>query len=103
MTVFYSLKNDDKELVIKVHGRFDFALQKEFHDSYDDLEPQPQHCTVDLEHTTHLDSSALGTLLVLREKLGKKVPIKIINSRPEIERVLKAAGFEKLFELNYRE
>jgi len=45
-----------------------------------------------------VDSSALGMLLVLRDKVGnQQSAIKIINARPDVKKILTIANFDKLF------
>ena len=100
MTVFSDLSSNKKDLMINVHGRFDYSQHIEFRESYEEIQPKPQNCTVDLENATYLDSSALGILLVLREKLATKNKIKIIHSKPDVKRVLQIANFDKLFEVD---
>jgi HptB-dependent secretion and biofilm anti anti-sigma factor len=51
--------------------------------------------------TEYVDSSALGMLLVLRDKVaGDKTAISIKNVRPEVMKILEIANFDKLFTLS---
>jgi anti-anti-sigma factor len=55
---------------------------------------------VDLQATDYMDSSALGMLLVLRERAGgDRAQIRIVNCKPEIRRILDIARFGQLFQI----
>jgi anti-anti-sigma factor len=56
---------------------------------------------VDLSGTDYLDSSALGMLLLLREHAGGEgSKIDIVNSSPDVKKILDVANFGKLFEIS---
>lgn len=81
-------------------GRFDFSSHRAFKDSYHELvgNPSLQLIEVDFNQVEYLDSSALGMLLVLREKMvaaGKKV--ELIGVQGTVNQVLEIANFKKLF------
>ena len=88
--------------VIKLQGRFDFNTHREFRENTDGVvsNAQVKDITVDFSGTDYLDSSALGMLLMLRDKastLGKKVSLS--NCRGPVKQVLDIANFGKLFEI----
>ena len=65
MTISSELFDDGKGLHITVSGRFDASLLDAFRRSFEEADSVSiSHYTVDLEDTVHLDSSALGMLLV---------------------------------------
>lgn len=87
-------------LRIKVGGRFDFSVHKEFRDATLQAESGVKRIEVDLSNTDYLDSSALGMLLVLRDKVaGDKNAIRISGARTEVKKILEIANFDKLFTL----
>ncbi len=48
----------------------------------------------------YMDSSALGMLLLLRERAGgDNAQIDIVNCNPGPEKILKAANFNRLFNI----
>ena len=48
----------------------------------------------------HLDSSALGQLLMLRERTGSEIAeIELANSSPGVKNILEMANFDRLFKL----
>jgi len=85
---------------INMSGRFDFNVQREFKEAYD---PQLNNAAVgtievNLAGVDYLDSSALGMLLMLRERAtaaGKA--LKLCNPNPGVSQILEIANFSKLF------
>ena len=89
------------ELVISVSGRFDFTQVKEFRDAYsDNANCSSASFVVDLRETEHMDSSALGMLLNMRKHLGDTAQIRIVNSRPQIKKILTISRFDKKFNID---
>jgi anti-anti-sigma factor len=91
----------DGKTVIQLQGRFDFNAHREFREAVDlavkESHPQIQ---VDLGAVDYLDSSALGMLLMLRDKAksaGKDVSLS--NARGSVKQVIEIANFGKLFSL----
>lgn len=81
-------------------GRFDFNVHRPFKDAYDPLLLQSGVTTVevDLAGVEYVDSSALGMLLLLRERAeaqGRKVVL--CRSKPPVLQILDIANFGKLF------
>ncbi|WKJ92460.1 STAS domain-containing protein [Methylomonas montana] len=88
-------------LSIRVRGRFDFGVHNEFREATKLLESGIKLIDVDLSGTDYMDSSALGMLLVLRDKVaGDKSAIRIKNARAEVKKILEIASFDKLFTLS---
>lgn len=89
-------------LQIKVTGRFDFGVHNEFREATRMAEQgSVKTIEVDLSHTDYLDSSALGMLLVLRDKIsGDKNGVQLKNARNEVKKILEIANFDKLFVMN---
>ena len=85
---------------ISMTERFDFNVQRDFRDAYD------SHLTnaavvaieVNLAGVDYLDSSALGMLLMLRERAtaaGKS--LKLCKPTAGVAQILEIANFSKLF------
>ena len=86
--------------VVSLSGRFDFNRHREFRSACDPLleDSQVQSVHVDLGQVDYMDSSALGMLLMLRDKAkssGKTVCL--ANARGSVRQVLDIANFGKLF------
>ncbi|MEO5333951.1 MAG: STAS domain-containing protein [Magnetococcus sp. YQC-5] len=55
---------------------------------------------VDLAGAEFIDSSALGMLLLLREMTDATgADVEIVNTRPEVLKILHTAKFEQLFKI----
>ena len=88
--------------VISISGRFVFDLHRDFRDAYEAANQRPETKGIQLNMSAvdYLDSSALGMMLLMRERAemaGKKVVIKGVS--PFVGAILKTANFEKLFEI----
>lgn len=86
--------------VIGLKGRFDFNAHREFRDAVD-LALKEEALTevqVDLAAVDYLDSSALGMLLMLRDKArGTGRTVSLANCRGAVKQVIEIANFGKLF------
>ncbi len=85
-------------LYIAVSGRFDFGVHQQFRNASEQAEQGVKTIEVDLSRTEYLDSSALGMLLVLRDKVGENKDAVILkNAGPGVRKILEVANFDKLF------
>jgi anti-anti-sigma factor len=85
---------------IRMNGRFDFNAHRSFKEAYDPLLRQTGigNLEIDLGGVEYLDSSALGMLLLVRERAeaeGKEVILCKPNA--SIRQILDIANFGKLF------
>jgi anti-anti-sigma factor len=85
-------------LRIAIRGRFDFSAHQEFRRSYENAAEVSDY-VVDLGGTEYVDSSALGMLLLLRERAGDK-SVRIVNCSAGVRRILEIANFQKLFKFD---
>jgi len=100
MTVEVSLDASTNELLVKISGRFDFSLHQDFRKLSENQAANVKTISIDLSRTDYIDSSALGMLLILRDKVGdNKSAIKIVNAKPDVKKILEIANFDKLFTL----
>jgi anti-anti-sigma factor len=91
-----------QKATLKLEGRFDFNASREFRDSYERIlsRREVEAIDVDLSDVNYLDSSALGMLLLLREKAEPTgVKLALVNSRGAVRQILEVANFHKLFTL----
>lgn len=96
-----ALSEDGRTLTIGVVGRFDFSVQQQFREAYENGTAKPDAYVIDLSLADYMDSAALGMLLLLREYGGDgKVPVKIVNVKPQIRKILDIAGFDTMFEID---
>jgi HptB-dependent secretion and biofilm anti anti-sigma factor len=98
-----SIVSADGRSVIRLLGRFDFNSHREFREAVDQAlgSEGSNEVAVDLGSVEYLDSSALGMLLMLRDKAhnaGKTVSL--ANCRGAVRQVLDIANFGKLFSID---
>lgn len=88
--------------IIKLNGRFDFNTHRDFRAAYEPLlaDAAVNVVTVDFSSVDYLDSSALGMLLMLRDKMGgANKEIGLSGVRGNVKQVLDIANFGKLFQI----
>ena len=88
---------------LSLRGRFDFTCHRGFKQAYEEAFAAGgiSEVVVDMSEVDYLDSSALGMLLLLRDKgksLGKQVSL--ANCAGTVRDVLRVANFDKLFTLH---
>lgn len=89
--------------VIKLNGRFDFNTHRDFRGAYEPLvtDPAVRAVVVDFSGVDYLDSSALGMLLMLRDKLGgANKEVALAGVKGNVKQVLDIANFGKLFKIS---
>jgi len=89
------------QLTISISGRFDFSAHKDFRSAIDSIsENHVTSATVDMRTAEYIDSSALGMLLMLKNKMGdSKEAVSIINSSPDVKKIFEISNFGQLFTL----
>lgn len=99
-----SVTREDTETVISIKGRFNFEMHSQFRAAYQEdtnSGKKGRRFVIDLAGTEYIDSSALGMLLLLREEAGtNESDIEITNARPEIQKILETANFQRLFKIS---
>ncbi len=89
--------------VIGLEGRFDFSANGEFRRCCDSALQAilVRELEIDLGQVQYLDSSALGMLLMLRERAeGVRKRVVLSNCRGVVKQVLDIANFAKLFQIS---
>jgi len=89
------------KLTISISGRFDFSAHKDFRAALETIEINDvSTAVVDMRTTEYIDSSALGMLLMLKNKMGDdKESVSLINANPEVKKIFEIANFGQLFTL----
>ena len=86
--------------VISMNGRFDFNSHREFRSASEQATKAEgvSEIEVDMNGIDYLDSSALGMLLLLREKTNvANRKLSLSNCKGMVQQVLEVANFNKLF------
>ena len=98
-----SVLNESGKATIKLDGRFDFNTHREFRSAYEPLvaDASVRSVVVDFSGVDYLDSSALGMLLMLRDKLGgANKEVALVGVRGNVKQVLDIANFARLFQIS---
>lgn len=98
-----NVSKDGVRATIKLSGRFDFNTHRDFRSAYENVvtDASVREVQVDFAGVDYLDSSALGMLLMLRDKAngaGKEVALS--NVQGNVKQVLDIANFGKLFKIS---
>jgi len=101
MPIEYESHDDGMRIDIRVSGRFDYTLAKDFRGIY---QGQPEGTSIDyhidLSSTDFLDSTALGMLLLIREHAKERGgAVYIENPSENADLALRTANFEQLFRI----
>lgn len=94
--------NTDQNATIQLQGRFDFNTHRDFRAAVDSalLAPHAQ-LSVDFGEVDYLDSSALGMLLMLRDKARTaNKTVALVNCHGSVRQILDIANFSKLFQIS---
>jgi anti-anti-sigma factor len=98
-----SILNESGKAIVKLAGRFDFNTHREFRAAYEPLitDATVRSVAIDFSGVDYLDSSALGMLLMLRDKLGgANKEVALTGVRGNVKQVLDIANFGKLFQIS---
>jgi anti-anti-sigma factor len=100
MAVEIQISEEGKVLTISISGRFDITIYKDFSDAYKNKLDSVSKWIIDMNNTEYVDSSALGMLLMLRERAGgENADINIVNTSPGVKKIFETANFNKLFSI----
>ncbi|TXG88097.1 MAG: anti-sigma factor antagonist [Rhodocyclaceae bacterium] len=97
-----SITKESGTAEVRLSGRFDFNAHRDFRNAYEPLmaESDIRAVTIDMGGVDYLDSSALGMLLMLRDKAGAaNKALTLANVRGPVKQVLEIANFGKLFRI----
>jgi anti-anti-sigma factor len=93
---------NNNKAVVKLHGRFDFSAHREFRESCNSclVAAQVREIQLDMGGVEYLDSSALGMLLMLKERADATARrIVLSDCRGTVKQVLEIANFGRIFSI----
>ena len=100
MTVTTKFSEDNKKVSIVIEGRFDFGLHQKFRTSYSDATQTGTTFYLDLSQATHIDSSALGMILLLKDHVHNiDGEMSIQHPQDNVYKILEIAQFHRLFKI----
>lgn len=88
---------------LALNGRFDFSSHREFRHACDEALRTPgiKEIEADFSRVDYLDSSALGMLLLLREKAqSANLKVSLTHCTGLVQQVLDVANFQRLFTIS---
>lgn len=93
----------DNKAVLALSGRFDFNTHREFREGYESLLKSPgvQTLEINMGSVDYLDSSALGMLLLLKDRaVSCNIQLQITQTTGTVRQILEIANFDKLFSIS---
>jgi anti-anti-sigma factor len=101
-----NLRTDRATAVIQLAGRFDFSARREFGRCCDQAlqaalqAPDVRAIEVDLKDVAYLDSSALGMLLLLKERAeARELGLALSNCTGLVREILDVARFDAVMSI----
>ncbi len=97
-----SQRISDHHAVLALAGRFDFNTHSDFRKAYESVLAHPDIRTldIDMQRVEYLDSSALGMLLLLKERAeARNVRVSLSHPGGTVRQILEIANFGKLFSI----
>lgn len=96
----FEIRHEKDISVIYLNGRFVFDSHKSFRETYDQAlaRSDTRVIQLDMDKVEYLDSSALGMLLMLKDKAttaGRTIQVK--NLKGMARQVMEIANFHKIF------
>ena len=95
-----TVEQQNGKLSIRLDGRFDFSAHRAFRESYAAglTAHDVRELEIDLALVDYVDSSALGMLLMLREKAhAANKLVALTNCSGAVKQILDVANFGRLF------
>ncbi len=104
MTIETQILENTARIIMK--GRFDFLIHREFKEAYSKIfeDSNVKQIKIEMSDLEYLDSSALGMLMLLKER-SKSVnkTIVLVNPSEAANQVLEVANFDRLFTITRKE
>lgn len=92
----------DAVATIAMSDRFDFQVHREFKEAYAPILANPaiREIEIEMSRLNYLDSSALGMLMLLRERAqAVNKDVRLSNPSKVVMQILEIANFSKLFKI----
>jgi len=86
----------DGKLVMKVQGRVDTLTATELLKAFQEASPETDSMELDLENVPYISSAGLRVLLIMRKSVKDQSHFKVFHVQPEVQKILKMTGFDKL-------
>lgn len=101
MTIYNDYYESTGLYTITTDREFTYADSENFKEAYEKIPDETELVILNLKNTVTIDSSALGQMIVLHNKMkNRATTIKIINSNKNISDILCMSNFQKLFDIS---
>ena len=97
-----TVTKENNRALVRLSGRFDFNTHREFRNAVEPLagDATVTQVVIDFTDVEYLDSSALGMLLMLRDRMNSaKKGLTIAGVHGNVKQVLEIANFGQLFHI----
>lgn len=84
------------KLVMKVQGRVDTLTATQLLKAFQEASPQTDSIELDVEKMPYISSAGLRVLLIMLKSVKDQSCFKVFHVQPEVEKILKLTGFDKL-------
>ena len=84
------------KLVMKVQGRLDSLTATDLLKAFQESLPQADSIELDVEKMSYISQAGLRVLLIMRKSVQNPSCFKVFHVQPEVEKILKMTGFDKL-------
>ena len=84
------------KLVMKVQGRVDTLTATQLLKAFQEASPQTDSIELDVEKMPYISSAGLRVLLIMLKFVKDQNRFKVLHVQPEVEKILKMTGFDKL-------
>ena len=94
---YFVSKNPD-ESVIQISGRFTHADRRAFQDALSELDGvSSDRLVLDFSETDFIDSSALGMLLLVQDRIGEKCRLVLRGAKGQVKNLFDMTRFSEMF------
>lgn len=89
-------------VILELAGRFDFSTHRDFRGAYESaLAENIGSLDINMSGVDYLDSSALGMLLILKERASaRNIQLSLSGCKGSVKQILEIANFNKLFTIS---
>ena len=103
MALNVEIRDNNGKLKLLMSGRFDFNSNRDFRKAYEEGMKRISSGNIELDFSgvDYMDSSALGMLLLFKERAGEENRnIALVNCQESVREILDVVNFGKLFTIH---
>ena len=101
MGINSSYNTATNQYTITVGESFSFSSYADFRIAYEQMPNTATSLDIELQNTMTIDSSALGMILLMREKIAHQISkIELKNPQPAVMEIFKLANLDAIFEIS---